>query len=99
MIRSVTSKPFFLTFLILSILAFALCQSSQAASDVRLAKGQTLYVPVYSNVFSAPKAVSFNLATILSIRNTDMSNPITINTRTFQVKRIIGTRLEPGGIM
>ena len=78
MIQNTTSKAFFLTLLILSTFVFALCRSSQAASDVRLATGQTLYVPVYSNVFSAPKAVPFNLATILSIRNTDMSNSITI---------------------
>ncbi|WP_223913387.1 DUF3124 domain-containing protein [Geobacter sp. AOG1] len=51
---------------------------SLAASDYRLAKGQTIYVPVYSNIFSAPRKIPFNLATLLSIRNTDMSNSITI---------------------
>jgi hypothetical protein len=35
-------------------------------------------VSVYSNIFSAPKKIPYNLATILSIRNTDMSNPINI---------------------
>lgn len=49
-----------------------------ASSDYRLSKGQTLYVPVYSNIFSAPKKIPYNLAAILSIRNTDMSNSITV---------------------
>jgi len=51
---------------------------SCSAAEYRLAKGQTLYVPVYSNIFSAPRKIPFNLATLLSIRNTDMSNSITI---------------------
>jgi hypothetical protein len=62
----------------LFILISLSCQTALAESDFRLSRGQTLYVPVYSNVFSAPKAIPFNLATILSIRNTDMSNPIKI---------------------
>lgn len=49
-----------------------------ASTEYRLSKGQTLYVPVYSNIFSAPKKIPYNLAAILSIRNTDMSNPINI---------------------
>lgn len=53
-------------------------QDTGAAEQYQLSKGQTVYVPVYSNVFSAPKQIPFHLATILSIRNTDMSNPITL---------------------
>lgn len=65
--------------------ALLLCCSLAApqpavARDVRLASAETVYVPVYSNVFSAPKAIPFHLATILSIRNTDMSEAITITT-------------------
>jgi len=60
------------------ILLSVFYQSAYASTEYRLSKGQTLYVPVYSNIFSAPKKVPFNLATILSIRNTDMSNPINI---------------------
>jgi len=63
-------------FLILLLSSF--CQIAFASTEYRLSKGQTLYVPVYSNIFSAPKKIPFNLATILSIRNTDMSNPINI---------------------
>jgi hypothetical protein len=57
---------------------FVLGQTGIAASNYSLSKGQTIYVPVYSNVFSAPKQVPFNLATILSIRNTNMKSSITI---------------------
>jgi hypothetical protein len=42
-------------------------------SDVRLSKGQTVYVPAYSNVFTGPRKLPFQLATTLSIRNTDLS--------------------------
>jgi hypothetical protein len=60
------------------ILLTANCHIALASTEYRFSKGQTLYVPVYSNIFSAPKKIPFNLATILSIRNTDMSNPIKI---------------------
>lgn len=38
---------------------------------------QTVYVPVYSNVFKSNGA-AFNLAVTLSLRNTDLTRPITI---------------------
>jgi hypothetical protein len=44
-----------------------------AATEIRLAKSQTVYVPVYSNVFSGPRKRPLLLATTLSIRNTDMA--------------------------
>ena len=56
------------------------CHESGASENYRLSKGQTVYVPVYSNVFSAPKQIPFQLAAILSIRNTDMTNSLTIHT-------------------
>jgi len=43
-----------------------------------LSRGQTVYVAVYSNIFSAPRMLPYNLATLLSIRNTDMSHSIRI---------------------
>ncbi len=65
-------------FCLLSVFAAgAVCSPSSAYA---LAKGQTVYVPVYANVFTAPKAIPFSLATILSIRNTDLVHPITIVT-------------------
>lgn len=44
-----------------------------ATSEIRLSKGQTLYVPVYSNVFAGPRKLPLQLAATLSIRNTDMA--------------------------
>lgn len=49
-----------------------------ASSDIRLSKGQTVYVPAYSNVFSGPRKLPFQLAATLSIRNTDLSASIRV---------------------
>ncbi|MDD2321479.1 MAG: DUF3124 domain-containing protein, partial [Geobacteraceae bacterium] len=38
--------------------------------QVPLSKGNTLYVPVYSLVYTGDRAVPVNLASTLSIRNT-----------------------------
>jgi len=78
MIHHILSKGLILMSLLWLILLSAFCQVAFATTEFRLSKGQTVYVPVYSNIFSAPKKIPFNLATILSIRNTDMSNPINI---------------------
>ena len=61
------------------VVSLSWSRPSCAAAEYRLAKGQTLYVPVYSNIFSAPRKIPFNLATMLSIRNTDMSSSITLH--------------------
>ena len=78
MIHHVLSRKLLLTSFLWIVLASSFCQKAFASTEYRLLEGQTLYVPVYSNIFSAPKKVPFNLATILSIRNTDMSNSIKI---------------------
>jgi hypothetical protein len=67
-----------LTTLCSVILYVSLCHSAQTSADYRLSRGQTIYVSVYSNIFSAPKMLPYNLAALLSIRNTDMSNPIRV---------------------
>ncbi len=54
------------------------CENGMAAERYVLSRGETVYVPVYSNVFSAPKQIPFYLAAILSIRNTDMANSLTV---------------------
>ena len=50
----------------------------QAEADKVLSSGETLYVPVYSNVYSGPKANPLQLATMLSIHNVDPKYAITI---------------------
>jgi len=42
-------------------------------------KVRTVYVPVYSHVYTGNRALPVNLATTLSIRNTDLSNRITVD--------------------
>ena len=49
-----------------------------ADGGYRLSSGQTVYVPAYSNVFSGPRARPFNLAAMLSIRNTDLQQGLQI---------------------
>ncbi|MCM2264424.1 MAG: DUF3124 domain-containing protein [Desulfuromonadales bacterium] len=53
-------------------------RSSLASVEHALSKGQTVYVPVYSNIFNAPKEVPIHLANILTIRNTDIHNAIQV---------------------
>jgi hypothetical protein len=50
-----------------------------AEDGINLSAGQTVYVAIYSNVFTGPKEYPFNLAAMLSIRNTDQHNSITID--------------------
>ena len=49
-----------------------------AESLVALSKGQTIYVPVYSHIYSGDREHPFYLAATVSIRNTDPHNSITI---------------------
>ena len=44
----------------------------------KVATGQTIYVPVYSHIYHDDQRQTFNLAATLSIRNTDLTNPIVI---------------------
>ena len=61
-----------------SLLFASLLAQPCRSAEYQLSKGQTLYVSAYSNIFSAPKQIPFNLATVLSIRNTDMAASITV---------------------
>jgi len=49
-----------------------------ADSGKGLSLGESVYVPVYSNVYAGPKANPIQLATMLSIHNTDPKHAITI---------------------
>jgi hypothetical protein len=48
------------------------------AEDIKLSDGQTVYVPIYSHIYSGIKARPFDLAATLSIRNTDPTHSITL---------------------
>ncbi|WP_321530533.1 DUF3124 domain-containing protein [uncultured Desulfuromonas sp.] len=54
-----------------------------AEHPAKLSNGQTLYVPVYSHVYSGPNGQPFQLAVMLSVRNTDPRQPLTVTTLDF----------------
>ncbi|MEA5448556.1 DUF3124 domain-containing protein [Leptolyngbya sp. CCNP1308] len=49
-----------------------------AAAPAPAVQGQTLYVPVYSEIFDSEANRAFQLTVTLSLRNSDRSQPITI---------------------
>lgn len=66
-------RKMLVTALMLGIVTAYATDSSSSTYDAKLSKGQTVYVPAYSNVYSGPKKNPFQLATMLSIRNVDLS--------------------------
>ena len=65
-------------FLKIALLLCLLVFATQAASEVRLLKGQTVYVPAYSHIYHGDRVQPLYLAVTLSIRNTDPVHAITI---------------------
>ena len=49
-----------------------------ATADVKLARKQSVYVPVYSNIISGPRKRPLHLEALLSIRSTDPSASLRI---------------------
>jgi hypothetical protein len=61
------------------LIAFGIFASAASAGNrIELSAGQTVYVPVYSHIYSGLKGRPFNLAATLSIRNTDARYPINL---------------------
>jgi hypothetical protein len=52
----------------------------QAEEQIVLSKGQTIYVPAYSHIYSGNREKPFLLAITVSIRNIDPKNSIQITT-------------------
>ncbi len=48
------------------------------AEEIQLVKGQSVYVPIYSHIYSGIKGRPFRLTATLSIRNTDPEYAITL---------------------
>jgi len=65
------------------IMMVSLGSVGQAGEDIRLVAGQTVYVPIYTHIYSGLKGRPFDLAATLSIRNTDPEQSITIVTVEF----------------
>ena len=65
-------------FLVAVFMTFLPTASGWAVQDIILSKWQTVYVPIYSHIYTGPKRFKLDLTGILSVRNTDPRNPITI---------------------
>ena len=78
---STLSKVFrwgwFLPVMVCFLAGFPTTQS-HASPKISLWKGQCIYVPVYSHIYSGDREHPFYLTATLSIRNTDLNNPIEI---------------------
>ena len=72
-----TRGLFFLIVFLVTLLALPLA-AAQAGPEERLSKGQLVYVPVYSHVYYGDYERKILLTGILSIRNTDPSQAITV---------------------
>lgn len=68
--------------IVISCIAFAViifaAITVQAQQDIRLSKGQIVYVPVYSHIYIGDKETPYYLAATISIRNTEQAAPVTI---------------------
>ena len=65
-------------FIVMIILTGILAPVDISAEDIELSAGQTVYVPIYSHIYSGVKGRPFDLAATLSIRNTNTRSPITL---------------------
>ena len=70
--------PKFIFYLLIVFSAGILSPPGSSADDIQLSMGQSVYVSIYSHIYGGIKARPFDLAAILSIRNTDIDQPITI---------------------
>jgi len=70
--------PVLTCFHLLIAFAWILAPVDLSAEDIKLSLGQTVYVPIYSHIYSGVKGRPFDLAATLSIRNTNTKNPITL---------------------
>jgi len=71
-------KTFFTLTLFVSVAFFV--SAGDARAEIRMVKGQTVYVPVYSHIYHGNRDKEpVDLAATLSIRNTDFENSITVN--------------------
>ena len=71
-------RPAFRLIEMLLLAALVCWPVGPASARMTLFKGQTVYVPVYSHIYSGDREQPFYLAATLSIRNTDRAHAITI---------------------
>ncbi|MGE0082990.1 MAG: DUF3124 domain-containing protein [Desulfococcaceae bacterium] len=72
-----TFFKFILYSLILTVFPAVAVYPGQS-QEIVLSKGQTVYVAVYSHIYSGDREHPFDLTTTLSIRNTDRNHSVTL---------------------
>ena len=76
MSRSLWFSPLLLCFF---SLLFIGAETAGASTEMVISTGQTVYVPVYSHIYSGDREHPFYLTVTLSIRNTDPKHAITLH--------------------
>ena len=76
--KTMAKKLYMVNFVLALIVTGLITSAGQAAGDIQLSRGQSVYVSIYSHIYSGIKARPFDLVAILSIRNTDIDQPVTI---------------------
>ncbi len=64
--------------LFFTLISWSSVQAEQG-SQIKLSKGQTVYIPIYSHIYRGDREHPFDLAATLRIRNTDQEDPITLH--------------------
>lgn len=67
-----------LLFIVVVVMNHPLAWAQEADEAAVLSKGQTIYVPAYSHIYSGNRELPLLLTVTLSIRNVDSKYPITI---------------------
>jgi len=76
--ESKSNLPNFAYFFLLIFLVGILAPADISAEDIKLSSGQTVYVSIYSHIYSGVKGRPFALSATLSLRNTNLKIPITL---------------------
>ena len=74
--QSIIRPARFVIYLLLILFAGMLNPSVGSAENIQFSAGQTVYVPIYSHIYSGAKLRPFDLAATLSIRNTNLKSSI-----------------------
>jgi len=76
--KIIRTKPTIFYIVLALIVTGIITSAGHPAGDIQHSMGQSVYVSIYSHIYSGLKARPFDLAAILSIRNTDINQPVAI---------------------
>ena len=74
--KKIHGPPNYIYFLLLIFFSGILNPIAASAENIPISAGQTVYVPIYSHIYSGVKSRPFDLAATLSIRNTNLNTSI-----------------------